>query len=233
MKSIAIMQPTFLPWIGYFALIDRVDEFVFLDEVQFDKRSWQQRNKIKTPNGVKWVTIPVLTKGRSSQSINDVKILYEGKGNPFDKILRTIEINYKKAPYYQNYLVSLSNIFLSKPGYISDLNQKIIKWVCKELSISTPIIRSSDLAVTGNKDVMLVNICVSRKATSYISPPGSKVYLESSVAFAEKDVRVSYHTYKHPEYRQLYNNFEPFMCILDLLFNEGPDSTKILQKGNL
>ena len=232
MKSLAIMQPTFLPWIGYFALINRVDEFVFLDQVQFDKRSWQQRNKIKTPNGAIWLTIPVLSKGRATQAISDVEILYEGGRNPFDKILRTIEINYKKARYFEDYFTSLANIFLAKPLFVSDLNQKIIKWVCQELTICTPLIRSSDLALTGQRDELLANVCINREASHYVSPPGSKVYLEGSSIFEAQAIQVVYHQYQHPEYRQLYNSFEPYMCILDLLFNEGPLSAEIIQAGN-
>ena len=231
MKSIAIMQPTFLPWIGYFALIDRVDEFVFLDHVQFDKRSWQQRNKIKTPNGPTWLSIPVSTKGKQTQTIQETEILYEGSKTPFDKMIKSIEHSYSKTPFYKEYANHLYDIFAQKPVHISQLNQDIIHWVCKELNITTPFIRSSDLNTSGNKDILLVNICKNRQATDYISPPGSKAYLDQSDAFDEANINLLYHTYNHPEYNQPYGDFEPYMGIIDLLFNEGPNSITIIKQG--
>tara|TARA_R110002126_G_scaffold291807_1_gene459776 strand:+ start:232329 stop:233036 length:708 start_codon:yes stop_codon:yes gene_type:complete len=231
MKSIAIMQPTFLPWLGYFALIDSVDEFVFFDHVQFEKRSWQQRNKIKTANGPIWLSVPVSTKGKQFQTIQDTEILYEGDKNPLDKITKSIELNYQKAPFYQDYADDIFSAFAAKPQYISELNQTIIKYICHEIGIQTPFINSSSLDVSGKKDILLVDICQAREATHYISPPGSKVYLDESDAFEGNNIHLSYHEYIHPEYAQLHDGFEPYMCILDLLFNEGPESKHIIQRG--
>ncbi|MGH1403795.1 MAG: WbqC family protein [Alphaproteobacteria bacterium] len=231
MKSIAIMQPTFLPWIGYFSLIDRVDEYVFLDHVQFDKRSWQQRNRIKTPQGSMWLSASVITKGRSDQALKDVELLYEGNKNPFDKIKNSIDHNYKKSKYYNEYAADLYAFFDEKPQYISDLNQNIIKWACNILDIQTPFIKSSELFVEGDKDILLANICKDRGATHYISPPGSKAYLDDSDTFETAKIHLSYHDYNHPTYTQLCGDFEPYMCILDLLFNEGSNSANIIKTG--
>ncbi len=231
MKSIAIMQPTFLPWIGYFALIDRVDEFVLFDHVQFEKRSWQQRNKIKTPSGPQWLSVPVMTKGKQDQSICETQILYEGNKNPLDKIMKSIEMNYAKAAHYRQYAPQLEFFFHEKPLHISKLNESIIKWICSILNINTPFINSSALNAAGTKDELLLDICKKRNCTHYFSPPGSKSYLEGSDIFEKAGIPILYHNYKHPQYSQLHGDFEPYMCILDLLFNEGARSAEIIRKG--
>ena len=231
MKSIAIMQPTFLPWIGYFALIDRVDEFVIFDHVQFDKRSWQQRNKIKTPQGPIWLSVPVSSKGKQTQAILETEILYEGNKNPLDKFFKSIENNYKKAPFYNDHINMIQEIFSQKPRYIADLNEEIIVWICKILGIKTPLIKSSTLDAVGEKDSLLLDICQKRQATHYISPPGSKIYLDQSNLFEKNNIELQYHDYNHPEYSQLHGDFEPYMCILDLIFNEGENSMNIIEKG--
>jgi len=230
-KKIAIMQPTFLPWLGYFSLIDNVDEFVFFDHVQFQKRSWQQRNKIRTYESEIWVSVPVFNKGKLHQAIKDTEIIYEGQRSALDKILHSMELNYKKAPFYANYSEEIASIFSQKPKYISDLNQNIIQWACRKLQITTPFVKSSDLNVSGSKSDLLVNICQSQMSRSYISPPGSKVYLDKSTAFHDAEITISYFDYAHPNYKQLHGEFIPYMCILDLLFNAGPKSGDIMRIG--
>ena len=230
-KSIAIMQPTFLPWIGYFSLIDCVDEFVFFDHVQFEKRSWQQRNKIRTPNQEMWLSVPISSKGKQSQAIKDAEILYDGKKSPFKKIMGSIEANYKKAPYYKDYGEELNVFFQGQPKFISDLNQDVIRWMCGKLAVATPIVRSSDLDVIGTKADLLVDVCQARKAMRYVSTPGSKVYLDESDAFELSGISLSYHEYVHPSYSQIHGEFVPFMSVLDLLFNEGPASGEIMRSG--
>ena len=227
------MQPTFLPWIGYFALADRVDEFVLLDNVQFDKRSWQQRNKIKTPQGPKFLSVPVKSKGKSDQLIKDVEILLEGDRNPLRKILSSIEQNYRQADHFNTYIDDIVKL-LDKPDLnLSKLNQAILKWCWKVLGITTAVTEASTLAVTGSKDHLLVNICNVRGADLYFSPPSSKTYLEYSDAFNRAGIELVYHEYHHPIYSQLYGTFEPHMCILDLIFNEGNKSLEIIRSGIL
>lgn len=233
MKSIAIMQPTFLPWIGYFALIDHVDEFIILDHVQFEKRSWQQRNKIKTDKGPIWLSVPVLSKGRQDQSIAETQILYEGEKSPLEKIMRSIEQNYKKATFYRDYANVLEQILSEKPKRIADLNQQLINQLCRVLKIDTPLLKSSEMGVKGSKEALLIDICQKRGATHYISPPGSKNYLEGGPLFQKADIMLSYQEYNHPVYTQLHTDFQPYMCILDLVFNEGPKSTEIIRSGLL
>lgn len=232
MKQIAIMQPTFLPWLGYFNLINNVDQFIFLNNVQFDKRSWQQRNMIKTPNGAAWITIPVKSKGKSNQLIKDVEILYEGNKSPLKKVLHTINQNYSNTEYFNVFSKNFSKIFNEDHTSLAHLNITLIKEICKTLGISERFTLASDLSSTGNKDKLLFNICKEVGATKYISPLGAQNYLEKSTCFQSEGITVEYMDYKHPEYSQKYGKFLPYMSIIDLIFNEGPKSMSILNVDN-
>ncbi len=228
-KRAAIMQPTFLPWCGYFALMDAVDLFVFLDDVQFDKRSWQQRNRIKTPNGVIWLTVPVLTKGRRDQTIAEAEIQ---PGTKFpDAMWRTIEMNFAKAPFADRYLPKLQEIIASQSSRIGELNMAVVNWMAGEFGISTPTVRASQTPVSSVKADRLVELCQANGVTDYLSPPGSKAYLEESDAFESAGISLDYFDYTHPEYAQLHGAFEPYMSALDLLVNEGPEARQILRSG--
>ncbi len=231
MKTLAIMQPTFLPWLGYFALIQRVDEFVLLDNVQFDRRSFQQRNILKTSSGPKWVTIPVSVKGKRTQKINEVEILFKKKLGDLSNINSMFRHSYSRTKYFQDYVENFENIFLNAPRFISNLNELIIRKICNYLMIRTPIILASQLQVSGSKDSLLKNICLQRNATKYISPPGAMNYLQSSKEFKLASIEVIFHDYVHPMYDQMYGKFVPYMCIFDLLYNEGPRSMEIITSG--
>ncbi|MEZ5813479.1 MAG: WbqC family protein [Alphaproteobacteria bacterium] len=229
-KKIAIMQPTFLPWIGYFGLIESVDEFVFLNHVQFDKRSWQQRNRVKTANGPVWLTVPVVTKGLRDQAINETQIQHENKDFP-EKLIRTIEQNYSKAPFFPLYADEVFSILRKKHAHLMSLNADLIAYFCEILGIETPIIFSSEMSVEGHKAALLVNICKERDATLYLSPPGSRDYLEASDDFERAGIALEYFNYNHPEWPQAYGDFEPYMSILDLVFNMGDKSMDTIKQG--
>ena len=229
MKTVAIMQPTYFPWCGYFALMDMVDEFVLLDSVQFSRRSWQQRNQIKSPNGVIVLTVPVNSRGKRDQLIEEAEI-DTSQGFPNSHI-RAIEINYRKAPFFSWYAEDLFALMRSNNGMLCDLTTGIIAWLKDSLGISTPLIRSSKLGGVGNKADLLADLCASRGARRYISPPGSRGYLDESSAFKSSGIEVDYLDYEHPVYPQLYGEFEPYMSVIDLLFNKGPDSLIVLRDG--
>jgi len=228
-KRAAIMQPTFLPWIGYFGLMASVDLFVFLDDVQFDKRSWQQRNRIKTPNGVIWLTVPVLTKGRRDQTINAAEIQPDAKFP--ETMWRTIEMNFVRAPFAECYLPALHDIMTTHATHIGDLNMAIIEWMATEFGITTTTLRASQTPVGSAKADRLVDLCQTHGVTDYLSPPGSKAYLDESSAFRDAGIALDYFEYHHPQYAQLHGAFEPYMCALDLLVNEGPRAGEILRSG--
>jgi len=229
MRCVAIMQPTYLPWIGYFSLIDQVDEFIFLDSVQFSKRSWQQRNKIKTINGPVWLTIPVLSKGKRGQFISEVEI-DRARNFPISHIT-SITHNYTKASFFSDYSQELFSILENNKNTLSILNIELIKWFCKVLKIVTPFKLSSKLDINESKADLLAIVCVQVKATEYLSPLGSKEYMDESEAFSIRNINVKYQDYTHPKYSQLFGEFESHMSILDLLFNHGPDSMEIIRDG--
>ena len=227
--TVAIMQPTYLPWMGYFSLMNKVDKFIFLDTVQFSKRSWQQRNQIKTLPGSQWLTVPVFTKGKRDQKIMNVEIDYS-RDFPHSHIL-SLEKNYNNSLYFKKYMPDLHEILIAKHYFLSDLTIKIIIWLMEVLQISTKIYKSSDFNVIGIKDELLAGLCAQLRGSKYISPPGSSEYLETSKAFENKDIIVQYFNFSHPKYLQKFGDFLPYMSILDLLFNCGPESKDIIMNN--
>lgn len=225
----AIMQPTYLPWMGYFALMDQVDEFVFLDSVQFTRRSWQQRNRIKSPQGEHCLTIPVFKKGLRDQLIKDVVI---DKSSDYARDhMMTIKLSYAQAPYFKEYHQEIFSIFERGHERLADLTIDLIVRLKDVLGIKTKCLKSSDLNIDGKKDGLLSDICLHLKVDHYVSPVGSKVYLLDSPEFTDKHIQVSYNEYQHPEYHQLFGSFLPYMSVIDLLFNEGPKSLEIIRSG--
>jgi hypothetical protein len=235
MRKCAIMQPTYNPWLGYFDLMDSVDLFVYLDDVQLVKRSWQVRNRIKTKQGELFLTIPIKkTKKREEIKIKDAVINDEESWR--EKHLKSIELNYRKAPYFEEIFPIIKKLINSPYKYLADFNIKFIENVKNELGIRTLTLRSSELQdISGKKDERLANICKALNCSVYISPQGSATYIEKfspGGALAKNGIEVYYHNYEHPSYRQLYGDFLPYMGIIDLLFNEGFDkSLQIIRSG--
>lgn len=229
MTSVAIMQPTYLPWIGYLSLMDRVDAFILLDTVQFARRSWQQRNRIKTANGPTWLTVPVLSKGKRDQLIADVEI-DRTRDFPVSHI-RSIEHAYRKAPFYDAYAPGLFEVLGQEQDRLSAVTGAVIEWLRTQFGITTPTRWASGMDNSGARAERLAMLCDQIGATEYVSPLGSKGYLDESDDFDLRGVPVTYHTYEHPRYPQLYGQFEPYMSAIDLLFNAGPDSLAIMRAG--
>lgn len=228
-KSVAIMQPTYLPWLGYFGLMKSVDLFILLDSVQFARRSWQQRNQIKTPGGPIWLTVPVLSKGKRDQRITEVEI--EHSRDFPQSHQRAVELNYKKAPYFNAYVPQLLSLLDNDNRYLADLTIGLIDWLRDALGITTPMRRSSEFEAVGTKADLLASLCDQVGATEYISPLGSKDYLDQSDAFARRGMPLRYFSFTHPEYPQMFGGFLPFMSVVDLLFNCGPESMPLIEKG--
>ncbi len=226
--KVAIMQPTYIPWIGYFALMESVDVFIILDSVQFSKRSWQQRNQIKTESGAKWLTVPVISKGKKDQLISDVKIDYSSKF-PGSHI-NMIKQNYEKSTFFDDYSEDFFNVLRKKHEYLSHLSIDLILLIRDLLNIKTEIKYSSDFSTEGSKDELLVELCEHIGATEYISPPGSKVYLNDSNSFLKKNISVKYFNYEHPEYKQFNGDFLSYMTVIDLIFNCGIEKYNIRSK---
>lgn len=230
MTMIAIMQPTYLPWMGYLAMVDRVDQFVFLDNVQFDRRSWQQRNRIKTANGETMLTVPVRTKGRRDQRINEVEI--DTDQDFAVRHIRSIEHAYARAPFYGHFAPEFFDQLRTPDMFLSDMTISVVGWLLRQFAIDTECVRASALDVEGQKDTLLSNISQQLGADIYLSPPGAANYLDQSDAFREAGISVRYHDYEHPTHQQINGVFQPFMGAIDLLFNCGPeDGLEILRQG--
>lgn len=226
--KVAISQPTYLPWIGYLDLIDQVDLFVILDNVQFAKQTWQQRNRIRTAAGLQWLTVPV--KLRFGQMINEVEI----RDATFHlDHLRAIELAYRRAPYFADYFEDLSRKLAEKgSSRLVDLNVSLLAWIMQALLVKTPLVRASSLGQSGKRTELLANICSELGATKYISPAGSAAYLLAEQEFLTcRGIEVSFHHYEHPVYQQLHQPFTPFASVIDVMFNEGGEALKILRGG--
>lgn len=228
--QVVILQPGYLPWLGFFDQLRRADVFVIYDDVQYTKRDWRSRNRIKTQTGEKYLTVPVINRGRFSQLIKETEIDYSQ--NWQHKHLATILTSYKRAPFFENYYLGLEKILNSKPKYLLELNTQIINTCANWLGIKTPLIFSSDLNIAGSSTSRLVNICKHLKADSYLTGDAASAYLDSSL-FDLAGIKLEYHGYKHPFYKQLYPPFLLYMSIIDLLFNHGSESLDILSNKKI
>lgn len=227
MKTAAIMQPTYLPWTGYFGMIDAVEIFVLYDDVQFVQRSWQRRNKIKTANGWTWLTVPIEEK--FGQAINEVRISTAVDWKT--KHWKSIVHSYQKAPFFKDYRNEFENFYQSPYEKLSDLNAGAIRLIAGLLGISTEIVLASSLGVSGSKTDRLLAVLEKIGADSYVSSPTSQCYMENE-KFHQNNLRLIWYEYEHPIYSQLYGEFIPFLSVIDLLFNEGPRSLEIIRTGS-
>lgn len=231
----AIMQPTYIPWLGYFDLIDSVDEFVFLDDVKLEKCSWQVRNRIKTPQGELYLTIPVRsTKGRDKLIINETII----NDTEFwrKKHLKSIFYAYRKSGFFNEVYPFVEKLINNETVLLSDFNINIITSISNIIGINKEFTFSSNLKnLSGKKEVRIVSICKEINCDKYLSPQGSAAYIEKNSPggeFPRNNIALFYHNYKHPVYKQLYTEFLPYMSILDLLFNCGFNkSLKVIRNG--
>ncbi len=229
------MQPTFMPWVGYFDLINSVDAFVFLDDVQLSKGSWQVKNKIKTGNGESFITLPIKKdKSRDNQYINNSFIFVDDKWRK--KTLKSIELNYGKTPYFEDILPLLKEWIVSDLT-LSEIHIKMIKRIANMLSFDdVDFIASSSLDIKGGKETKLLDICKQVSAQTYLSPQGSSAYIQpTNLAdkFKENNIDLFYHNYNPVRYKQSYGEFTPYLGIFDLLFNEGLEqSSELIVDGH-
>ena len=223
---VAIHQPQYLPWLGYFDKINRADIFVLLDNVQFKKNEWQNRNKIKTAQGLQWLTVPVMYK--FSQLINEVKINNKDKWQHRQR--QAIISNYKKASYWSLLEEFFEEIFSSKWQYISQLNIHVVKKLAELLGITTPIFVASELGeFPEDPDDRLIALTKHFDADTYLAGGGGREYMNME-KYAERGIEVIFQEYKHPVYNQLFGDFKPFMSVIDLIYNHGEKSLEILKE---
>jgi hypothetical protein len=226
MKKIAILQSNYIPWKGYFDMIAAVDEFIIYDDRQFTKNDWRNRNQIKTPQGIQWLTIPVKTKGRFGQTIRETEI----NGDAWrEQHLNTISQYYKKARFFNEVSAQLQEVYSVNFKTISDLNVTFIKLICNYLGISTKIKNSWDFSLVDGRGERLVDLCQQSGATVYISGPAAKNYIEPSI-FKNAGIDLNWFDYdNYPEYPQLWGEFRHGVSILDLLFNCGKESPNYMK----
>ena len=231
MTICVISQPTYLPWIGYFDLIDQADFFVFLDTVQFQKRSWQQRNRIRTNKGTLWLTMPAVTRSRYFQKINEVRI---ADPRCLERHLESIRHSYAKSDLFNETYPFIRDLLRYHAGetLLCKINTEIIKSICAYLSISTPMLMASDLKTTGSRSELLAAICQEVGADIYLSTSGAICYLvDDRPYYTFKGLEIRIHGYSHPEYTQVHGEFLPYMSILDLILNTGNASLDIIRSG--
>lgn len=229
-KKVAIVQSSYIPWKGYFDLINMVDEFILYDDVQFTRRDWRNRNLIKTAGGLRWLTIPVQVKGKYLQKINETLVSEPNWGHKHWSILHHA---YARASFFREYLEIFESLYLdSTEDSLSRINYRFITAICELLGIRTKISWSMDYKLAEGKNERLIGLCVSAGADHYISGPSARSYIDERL-FADAGISVSYINYSgYPEYRQLYGPFEHGVSILDLLFNEGPDAPAYMKSSS-
>jgi hypothetical protein len=217
---IATVQPCYLPWKGYFHLIESVDHFVFFDDVQYPRgRTWRNRNQIVVNGTPKWINVPV-DRSAWRMNINEVSIR-----EPFaDEHWRLIVEAYRKAACFEQYEHAIKDIVLHNENMLCRLTVHQTRELCRLLRIETPTSLSSELGITGlHKTDRLVEICRRLGATEYMSGPSARDYLEEE-QFVVAGIKVSYFDYRYPAYRQLSNEFTHFVSIIDMIFNLGPEA---------
>ncbi|MES2661921.1 MAG: WbqC family protein [Pseudomonadota bacterium] len=232
---VTIIQPAYLPWLGYFHRISCADIHVVLDHVQIDKNSktkFANRNKIRTPQGWSWLTVPIKTKGKSGElELNAIEIDQEASWK--EKHWQTIKTCYSKAPFFKQNASFFEEIYSKNWLHLCDLNAAITEYLLQHaFQIVTPSLTSSSMNLTQQKDDLILEICLQLKATQYISGPFGREYLDKD-KFNKAGIEVIYHDYNHPTYTQLFQEFEPYMSAIDLLFNTGPDAMSILKKDQI
>lgn len=225
-------QPQYIPWLGYFDKIDKSDCFVFLDTVQYKKREFQNRNKIRTKAGSLWLTVPVKTKGASLQRLSDVRI--DNETDWQKEHINSLQTWYADAPYFSEYFSFFRSIYARKWEKLIDLNIEIIKFILEALEIKTKIYLESNLKTRQVSTLRLIEICQKLEADTYLSGAGGKDYLDE-FEFTNNKIILQYQNFTHPKYVQQFESadykFCPYLSVIDLLFNLGPKSMEIIRAG--
>lgn len=228
-----ILQPSYVPWRGFFDLAHRADVFVFYDDVQYDKHGWRNRNRIKTPNGTQWLTIPVSSKGNVTDGLRIADARIAWTTDWARKHAMTLRQCYGKAPCFAAYAPIVEAFYAGRPERLADFTIETTLALAKALGIAhTRFVRSSELGVDPGlgRTERLVRILEQVSATRYLSGPSAKAYLEEA-RLAEAGIGLEYIVYDYPEYEQLYPPYDPGVSVLDLLFMKGPEAGAYIWGG--
>jgi len=230
---LSIFQPECMPWLGLIDKIRQADSIVFLDNVQFKKRYFENRNKIKTKEGWLWLVVPVVTKGKFEQKINEVLIAPEPRWK--HKFALSIERNYCKAPFWKDYGQKLFSVIDKEYEKLVDFNMSIIKFIMDCFELKRSCIMASELNTSSKGSELILEICKKMETDNYLSGRDGRNYLDLS-AFEKNNIAVRFQNFQHPIYKQIHEGFLPCMSSVDILFNCGAESLKIIeesQKNNL
>lgn len=217
---VTIHQPDFLPWLGFFDRWQKSDLYIVLDDVQFLRRGWHHRDKIKTKDGVKWLTVPVIKKGKSSQLIREVRI--DDGSDWRKKHVRTIEMNYKGAPGFERCFNRIREIYNKKYKFLIDLNMAFLNFVSEELGIAKPTAYASDYKISTSSSQRLLDLLKVAGGTEYLTGIGSKNYLDEAL-FRKEGIDVFWQEFEHPVYKQLHGQFIPMVSCIDFLMMKTTD----------
>lgn len=226
-RRIAIMQSNYIPWKGYFDLVGLVDEVVLLDDAQFGIRTWRHRNRVKTPAGLHWLTVPVRHTG-SRQRIDEVRL---AESTWPARHWATLEHSYRRTPYFKHYRDVFAGLYeeLATEERLSAVNRRLLEACCRALEITTPLRWSTEYAAQGRSTARLLSLCDAAGATRYLAVPGMRTYFDET-QFAAAGVTVDWMDYGgYPEYPQPHGPFEHAVSVLDLLFCCGPTAREHLQ----
>lgn len=225
-KRVAIVQSCYIPWKGYFDLINGVDHFLFYDDAEYSKNSWRNRNRIKTANGTQWLTIPVSYSGRSHQRIDEVRVNDPGWRERHWKSLRQ---SYARAPFFDVYAPALEQLYLSDDDSLSTINRSFVEHICGLLGIETELSWTSGLKVEGASTDRVVALCRAVGAGAYVSGPSARDYLDPE-QFERAGIKLLWMDYVgYPPYPQPHPPFEHAVTVLDLLFSVGPDAPRYMK----
>jgi hypothetical protein len=227
MKKVAIVQSNYIPWKGYFDMIAAVDEFILYDDMQYTRRDWRNRNQIKTPQGVQWLTVPVKVKGKYHQKIRDTEI----EGSEWATAhWKSLALNYRRAPHFEEVASWLEPLYQERSfTHLSELNRCFIEAVCAYLEVPTAITNSSNYALMDGKVERLADLCLQAGGTEYVSGPAAREYLDEAV-FSHRGIKLTWFDYAgYPAYPQLWGEFAHGVSVLDLLFNCGKDSPRYMR----
>jgi len=226
--KVLITQSNYIPWKGYFDNIQQADVFVVFDDMQFTRRDWRNRNYIKTPQGLKWLTIPVEVKGKYYQKINETIISESGW---YQSHLSLIKQNYSKSPFFKELFPWIETLYANAQfEYLTDVNVFFLKEICGFLGIKTKFMDSREFELKEDKTERLVTICKELCATEYLTGPAAKSYMNEKL-FEEEQIKINYFDYEgYPDF-QLHTPFEHQVCIWDLILNTGSESRKYVSKN--
>ena len=222
-------QPVYIPWLGLFHKIASSDLFCYFDIAQYQTKDYNNRNKIKTNTGELWLTVPVESKDHFNKKVGGIKVIQDGWQR---KHLKTIKLQYQKAPYFSDYKNQIFETLENKSKEnLGHLNLEMLKCLTSILGITTPIVIASDYEFESSKSDLVLDMCLKLGATNYIFGTQGRNYADVK-KFRSSGVEPHFQDYVHPKYKQLHGEFIPYLSVIDLIFNEGPNSLNVIMSGN-